>query len=171
MTVWRIKLNSMRAEEDGAVDWDEAKAYCRKTGLVGVGWGLSRLKHGARLETVIKSWRARPGGKGGADTIARLANQVRDGDLMWTRDTLGRFWLCQVTGRWRYDKSPESVRLDLYNVRPCRWLDRSFRDYEVPVAAVRSFTGASQTLRRLGDHPPAIGGSRMRRVRAPSARR
>jgi hypothetical protein len=39
MTVWRIKLNSMRAEEDGAVDWDEAKTYCRQAGLVGVGWG------------------------------------------------------------------------------------------------------------------------------------
>jgi hypothetical protein len=42
MTVWRIKLNSQRSEEDGgSPDWDEAKEYCRKAGLVGVGWGLS----------------------------------------------------------------------------------------------------------------------------------
>jgi hypothetical protein len=39
MTVWRIKLNSGRTEEEGgAVDWDEAKSYCRQVGLVGVGW-------------------------------------------------------------------------------------------------------------------------------------
>lgn len=35
MTVWRIKLNSGRPE----VDWDEAKAYCRRVGIVGLGWG------------------------------------------------------------------------------------------------------------------------------------
>jgi len=38
MTVWRIKINSMRSDEDGgAPDWDEAKACCRAAGLVGVG--------------------------------------------------------------------------------------------------------------------------------------
>jgi hypothetical protein len=104
MTVWRIKLNSMRAEEDGLVDWDEAKRYCREHGVVGVGWGLSNLRDGARLDTVLRTWRERPDGKGGADTIARLANQVADGDLMWTRDSLGRYWLGQVTGPWRFDK-------------------------------------------------------------------
>jgi hypothetical protein len=64
----------MRSEEDGVVDWDEAKAYCRAAGVVGVGWGLSRLRQGAKLETVLKAWRERPGGKGGAETIARLAS-------------------------------------------------------------------------------------------------
>lgn len=160
MTVWRIKLNSMRAEEDGAVDWDEAKAYCRKAGLVGVGWGLSKLRNGARLQTVLNSY-GQTDGKGGADTIARLANQVQTGDLMWTRDGLGQFWLCQITGPWRYDKSPESVRLDLYNVRPARWLQRSFRDFDVPGAVVTSFTGFGQTLRRLGDHPAAARATEM----------
>jgi hypothetical protein len=90
------------------------------------------------------------------DTIARLANQATDRDLIWTRDSLGRYWLCQISGPWRYDKSPESVRLDLYNVRPCRWLERSFRDNDVPGAVVTSFTGFGQTLRRIGDHPAAI---------------
>jgi hypothetical protein len=157
MTIWRIKLNSMRTAEDGPlVDWEEAKAYCRKAGVVGVGWGLSKLRDGARLETVVKAWGERPDGKGGVDTIRRLAEQVEEGDLMWTRDGLGRYWLCQITGRWRYDKSPESVRLDLYNIRPCRWLKKSFRDYDVPGSVVTSFTGAAQTLRRLGDHPEAI---------------
>jgi hypothetical protein len=77
----------------------------------------------------------------GADTIARLANDVKDGDLMWTRDGLGRYWLGQITGPWRFDKSPDSVKFDLYNVRPCRWLKTSFRDFDVPGAVVNGFTG------------------------------
>ena len=157
MTVWRIKLNSTRADEDGgAPDWDEAKEYCRKAGVVGVGWGLSKLRSHARLDTVLAAWQARPGGASGVATISRLAWQVADGDLMWTRDGLGRFWLCQIVGQWRYDKSPESVHFDLYNVRPALWLKTHYRDFDVPGAVVRSFTGPGQTLRRIGDHPAAI---------------
>ncbi|MDE3075035.1 MAG: hypothetical protein KGJ86_06360 [Chloroflexota bacterium] len=149
-------LNSGRSEDEGgAVDWDEAKAYCRDAGLVGVGWGLAKLPDGAPLETVLAAWH-NEGSKVAVDTIARLAKQVEEGDLMWTRDRLGRYWLCQVTGPWRYDASDESRRLDLYNVRPCKWLARSFRDYDVPGAVVTGFTGVGQTLRRLGDHPTAI---------------
>ena len=54
------------------------------------------------------------------------------------------------------DKSPESLRLDLYNVRSARWLQRPFRDFDVPGAVVTSSTGFGQTLRRLGDHPAAV---------------
>jgi hypothetical protein len=155
-TVWRIKLNSMRAEEDGgAPDWDAAKEYCRTAGLVGVGWGLSKLRHNARLETVLNAWRVRPDGATGVATIARLATQVKDGDLMWTRDRLGRFWLCKITGPWRFDKSSNSVKFDLYNVRPAAWLKTSYRDFDVPGAVVRSFTGPGQTLRRIGENPAA----------------
>ena len=73
---------------------------------------------------------------------------------MWTRHRLRRYWVGQVTGPWRYDRSPDSIRYDLYNVRPCQWLDQSYRDYEVPGAAVRSFTagerhsGGSAIIRR-----------------------
>jgi hypothetical protein len=101
------------------------------------------------------------GGKGGADRIARLANQVQDGDLMWTRDSLGRYWIGQVTGPWRYDTSPGSIRYDLYNIRPCHWLDESYRDYEVPGAVVRSFAGRALTLARIGNHPVATTVSEM----------
>jgi len=105
---------------------------------------------------VLSAWRERPDGKGGVGNITRLASEVKEGDLMWTRDSLGQYWLGQITGSWRYDKSPESVRLDLYNVRPCRWLEKPFRDYDVPGAVVTSFIGATQALRRIGDHPAAI---------------
>lgn len=151
MTVWRIKLNPT------GIDWDEAKRYARKASIVGVGWGISGAKDGPSLLDVLAAvmveW---PDGKTGRDTIARLANQVEGGDLMWTRDTLGRFWLGQVTGPWRYDRSPGAVRFHLYNVRPCHWLDTSFRDFEVPGAVVRSFTRRALTLARIGDHPVAI---------------
>ena len=159
MTVWRNKLNSGRTEEDGGeVDWDEAKEYCRSHSVVGVGWGLSKIRHEARLDEVLDAWGELRDTWGNAPEymIRRLAEQVEDGDLMWTRDSLGAYWLGRVDGPWRYDATEDSRRLDLYNVRPCTWLQKPFRDYEVPGAVVRSFTGPGQTLRRLGDHPAAI---------------
>ena len=163
MTVWRIKLNSglLDANGDFAVDWDEAKEYCRKAGLVGVGWGFSKLRHHSRFDRVLDACRETPGWSGGIPTITRLALHVQEGDLMWTRDSLGRYWLCQITGPWSYDKTADCARLDLFNIRPARWLEKSFRDYEVPGAVVRSFTGIGQTLRRIGDHPEAVRVSEM----------
>jgi hypothetical protein len=81
--------------------------------------------------------------------IARLAEAVADGDLFWTRDRLGRYWLGRVSGQWYYDASPVAHAWDLNNVRPCRWLDRPFHDYEIPGAVVRNFAGVGETLRRI----------------------
>jgi hypothetical protein len=67
--------------------------------------GIATLGETEQLR-VLNAWREFPDGKSGANTIARLANQVQCGDLMWTRDGLGQFWLCKVTGPWRFDKSP-----------------------------------------------------------------
>lgn len=121
---------------------------------MGVGWGLG-LPDSAPLESVIEACLGVSGGKGGADTIRRLATTVHTGDFMWTRDSLGRYWLCQVTGEWRYDTSEMSVYHDLFNVRPARWLDDWFHDYEVPGSVVRGFVGVGQTLRRASSEPVA----------------
>jgi hypothetical protein len=156
MTVWRIKLNSMRSEEDGgAPGWDETKDFCRRKGLVGTGWGASALRDGARLETVIKRYRE-IGWTTGAQLARVLAEEVQEGDLVWTRTTLGEYFLGQIVGPWRYDTSDDSKKYDLYNLRPTKWLKEGFRDYEVPGAVVRSFIGRARTLVRIGDHSTAI---------------
>jgi hypothetical protein len=157
MTVWRIKLNSQRDETDlGSPDWDAAKRYCRENDLVGVGWGLNGVEHHAPLDQVLKACNAYRDAANAQATIRRLAEQVQDLDLMWTRDKLGQFWLCQITGPWSYDNSPGSVENDMYNVRPAIWLKKPFLDGEVPGAVARAFMGRSMTLCRIGEHQAAI---------------
>lgn len=153
MNVWRAKINSGRAS--GSF-WDEAKQYCREAGVVGVGWGRPNveLEEGATLDEVLTEiaknpeWR-----KAGVATVRRLATQVEDGDLVWTRDRLGNYWLGKIEGRWWFDVSDAATRWDLNNVRPCRWLDSPMRDYEVPGGVVRSFVGAGSSFRRVGQGP------------------
>lgn len=146
MTVWRAKLNSGYP----SVDWDGTKEYCRRADVVGVGWGLPSIRDGASLDEVIASiseledWIP-----AGPQVIRRLAEQVEDGDFVWTRDRSGAYWLCRITGPWRYDASEEAMKWDVNNVRPCEWLESSLRDFEVPGAVVRSFVGSATALRRV----------------------
>jgi hypothetical protein len=148
MTVWRIKLNSMRGDFD---DWDAAKAYCRSVGVVGVGWGLPDvLPDGAPLEEVLEAVRGVPDWcPTGPRMIERLAQRVQKDDLIWTRDKLGGYWLGQITGSYRFDRSEDAGKWDLNNIRPCKWLRQPLRDFDVPGAVVRSFSGPGDTLRRV----------------------
>ena len=145
-TVWRIKLNSGRP----GVDWDAAKEYCRGARIVGLGWGPDGLPDGAELATVLEAVERIPGwAPTGPKMIRRLAEQVADGDLVWTRDRLGNYWLGRIQGGWRFDASPDAYRWDLNNVRRCDWLASPLRDYEVPGAVVRNFAGTGESLRRI----------------------
>lgn len=155
MTVWRAKTHSERDDLLDDALRDSAREYCRRAGVVGVGWGRPtlRVKHDAPLKRVLAAIYRKPHWKAGGDTVRRLAEDAEDGDLVWMRDSTGAYWLGRITGRWRFDASEEPTRWDLNNIRPCEWLPRSFRDYEVPGAVVRSFTGRASAFSRVDpDH-------------------
>lgn len=150
MNVWRAKINSGRAEAPDF--WDEAKAYCREAGVVGVGWGRPNVERGsgAPLQEVLDEIAKNPRWKSGVSTVRRLAERAEVGDLVWTRDRSGDYWLGRISGEWRFDASEAATRWDLNNVRPCEWLDAPKRDYQVPGGVVRSFIGAGSSFRRVG---------------------
>jgi hypothetical protein len=161
LTVWRAKLFSERDDLCDDKLRDQARAYCRSAGVVGVGWGRWTLKapDGAPLEEVLAEIRSIEGWRRGGDTVRRLAQDAREGDLVWTRDSFGGYWLGRITGPWRFDGSAQASKWDLNNVRDCEWLERSFRDWEVPGAVVRSFTGRSSSFCRVT--PRDRGGRRV----------
>lgn len=166
-TVWRAKINS----GSEGVDWDGAKEYARRAGVVGVGWGHTNLPDGASLDEVIAEISKYPDWMpAGPQVIRRLAEQVADGDYVWTRDRSGAHWLAQIDGPWRYDGSADANKWDLNNIRPCRWLEASFRDFEVPGAVVRSFVGSATALRRVkGEGAARITGMTFARETDPNA--
>ncbi len=110
-TVWRTKLNSMR--DDMAGRWDDARTYCRREGVVGLGWGgLTGLSRDMTLDEIIDAVRGIDDWMpAGARMIDRLANKMQDGDLVWTRDRGGAYWLGRITGPWFYDDTPKAAEL------------------------------------------------------------
>ncbi len=160
-TVWRAKIHSMREDFLSDDQRDQARAYCRQAGVVGIGWGRWTLKvpDGAPLEDVLAEIRGIEGWKPGGHTVRRLAEDAEDGDLVWNRDGSGAYWLGRIAGPWRFDGSAEASKWDLNNVRACEWLARSYRDWEVPGAVVRSFTGPGSSFSRVA--PDERGGWRV----------
>lgn len=160
-TVWRAKIHSLRDDFLSDGQRDQARAYCRRAGVVGIGWGRWTLKvpDGAPLEDVLAEIGSIDGWKPGGHTVRRLAEDVQSGDLVWNRDSSGAYWLGRITGPWRFDGSVEASRWDLNNVRACEWLAQSYRDWEVPGAVVRSFTGRSSSFSRVA--PDERGGWRV----------
>jgi hypothetical protein len=160
-TVWRTKIHSLREDFRDDAQRDEARAFCRRAGVVGIGWGRWTLKvpDGAPLEKVLAEIQLIEGWKPGGATVRRLAEDAKCGDFVWNRDSSGAYWLGRITGPWRFDGSPEASRLDLNNLRDCEWLPRSYRDWEVPGAVVRSFTGRASSFCRVA--PGERGGWRV----------
>lgn len=159
--VWRAKIHSLREDFRNDVQRDQARAYCRRVGVVGIGWGRWTLTapDGAPLEDVLAEIREIEGWKPGGDTVRRLAKDAKCGDLVWNRDSSGAYWLGRITGPWRFDGSDEASKWDLNNVRDCEWLTQAYRDWEVPGAVVRSFTGRASSFCRVA--PDERGGWRI----------
>jgi hypothetical protein len=114
------------------------------------------------LEDVLAEIGGIDGWKAGGDTVRRLAEDAKCGDLVWNRDSSGAYWLGRIAGPWRFDGSPEASKWDLNNLRDCEWLPRSYRDWEVPGAVVRSFTGRASSFCRVA--PGERGGWRVTKL-------
>ncbi len=79
-----------------------------------------------------------------------LHDKVKPGDLCWTRDLNGNYYLGLVEGDWYYDASEENRRYDMVNFRPCRWSSPMKVD-NVPGKVVNSFIGRRPTLVPIGE--------------------
>ncbi|MGH2740931.1 MAG: hypothetical protein ACREX8_01220 [Gammaproteobacteria bacterium] len=114
-TVWRAKIHSERDDLLDDTRRDGAREYCRLAGAVGVGWGRPYItaSGGAALVDVLGEIYSKDGWKAGGDTVRRLAEDAAEGDLVWTRDSTGAYWLGQINGPWRFDASEEATRWDL----------------------------------------------------------
>lgn len=146
--VWRNKLRSLVDGVDPAV----ATERCIRESICAVGWDLGELPDSTTIDDVLTMIRAKadPGwGARAASCVRRFGQDAQVGDLIWTRDTRGRFRLGMIAGDYYYDGSPEARATDLHQVRPTTWLPRVFDDLDVPGAVVRAFTGPGSTLSRI----------------------
>ena len=118
MNIWRINLKS-----DGV----NPREFCLKRNIVGVGWPVDHTNNTLvwkeYYELAMETYYNQPErDKGWWPALNAMKNRMVIGDLVWTRDTKGEYYLGRITSDWRYDTSGEYRDADMVNIRSCEWL-------------------------------------------------
>ncbi|MDW8018412.1 MAG: hypothetical protein RMI36_11365 [Thermus sp.] len=142
----------------GEASLEETFAYCLKQGVLGIGWRLASGKTEASWEEYLAEAQeifkdARDVHK---DFWAQryIKDQVKPGDLVWTRDTQGNYYLAKVLSGWEYWMHPEAVEkgIDIANI-----FRVTFRPVDldaVPGKIIASFR-AARTIQGINS-PPTV---------------
>ena len=144
MNLWRIQL-----KPDAKKGVDPCK-FCIDREILGIGWPVKsdspidwdtyqKLAESEGFNKYV-SWKS---------AINALHDRMNAGDLCWTRNRFGEYFLGRIDGEWEYRGSEENLNSDIVNVRPCKWF--RFEDEEpVPGKVLNSFR-ASRTLQAIYD--------------------
>lgn len=128
-------------------------AFAVEKGIVGVGWPVE-VDAGESLSWEDYETRAQQAGYPQKDAWVRsltaIHEHMNEGDLCYSRDEAGRFYLGRISGSWRYASDPEFKRHALVNVRDCEWYRISDPEETVPPELMESF-GRGAVLQRVQD--------------------
>ncbi len=144
MTLWRIHIRP------GAGDDEHSFSVCLKKNILGVGWQVA-CEEGEKL-TWDEYWRRSETTHSGSSwrgNLTRIGIDMRQGDLVWTRDTRGLYYLARVTSKWKYLNTNENRKDDIVNVRSVRMFEVGLETH-VPGKIVATFR-ARMTVQRIAD--------------------
>lgn len=122
-------------------------------GIVGVDWDVE-VESGESLNWAEYEKRADEAGYSDEQTWVRALNAIHEhmneGDLCYSRDQSGKFYLGRVVGPWRYETDSEYQRHELVNVRNCDWYRIRDPEETIPTELLESFERGS-VLQRIKD--------------------
>ncbi len=118
MNIWRINLKSAGINP---------RKFCLEKGIVGFGWPVNDQNTNLEWKEYYKlaDEKYNSGAKkhkGWKPAINALKNRMKIGDLIWTRDIQGIYYIGKITSEWRYEHSEEFKKADMVNLRSCEWL-------------------------------------------------
>lgn len=146
MRVFRLHIRPKGGLEDPVRSF----AYCVRNGVLGMGWQADVPPGGALTwEEYLKLGSEAHGGVGKLSRVRFLHDQVRLDDLIWTRDTMGRYYLAQVQSPWEYLDSAEGRDVEIVNIVRCRLLQIPQAD-DVPGKIVACFR-ATRAIQSITD--------------------
>ena len=143
MYLFRIHIRPQGGTADMATTFD----YCLKNGVLGVGWRTSSQRN-------TKDWNEYfTEASQTHDNLQQckyIKKWVSEGDLVWTRDAAGQYYLCQVISGWEYWASPEAIDLDIDIANIFRCEIRPVPIDAVPGKVIACFR-ATRTMQEIAD--------------------
>ena len=110
----------------GNTDMYTTFQYCLANGVLGVGWRVDEINETTDWEVyerLAATWH---------DSIQQpryIYGNIKQGDLVWTRDPDGKYFLARIKSGWEYWTTPEGreMDIDIANIFRCVfhevWLD------------------------------------------------
>ena len=143
MYVYRIHIKPSGGEADRQTTFQ----YCLDNGLLGVGWRINTLTKTRNWDDYYKEASRIHDGLG---ICKYIHTWVREGDLAWTRDPTGQYYLAYVKSGWEYWTSQEGIDrdIDIANVFRCVF-QKVYLD-AVPGKVVAAFY-ASRAIQKIDD--------------------
>lgn len=132
MQIWRLNINP---DSDEGTD---PRRFCLEKGILGFGWSIESSSSEVDWEEYQAKAAEKYGDRSWKAAINGLHDRMEKGDLCWTRDHDGSYYLGRVEGPWRYEGGIEYREADIVNVRDCNWVKVGSPD-AVPGKVINSF--------------------------------
>ena len=144
MSVYRIHVRPKGGLANSKVSFE----YCLKENVLGLGWQTKTQNNNASWEEY--EWEASEiYGSSELSRVRYFKRNLKNGDLIWTRDTEGNYYLCKVASEWEYFSNSEAQDADIVNIVRCQLLKVPSVD-DVPGKVVACFR-ASKTIQSIRD--------------------
>ena len=143
-SVWRLNIKT--ASQKGV----NPREFCLKNNILGIGWQISQSGNISWDEYITEAKeKYKSNGRSFTAAIGALKYRMNVGDLCWTRNKNGNYYLGRITSDWRYDSSPHNRAADVVNIRSCEWKKLGTVDV-VPGKVVNSYIFRSTVQRVTG---------------------
>ena len=135
-TIWRLNIKT------GAEEGVDPRMFCIDRNILGIGWRVpvdpdTPLGWDAYEDLGMEEY-YKEGDKGWWPAVNAIHNRMKIGDLCWTRDWDGNYYIGRIAGGWEYRSTDDYRKADIVNVRPCRWFQAGGAD-SVPGKVLNSF--------------------------------
>ena len=141
MNVFRIHIRP----KGGLADMEITFNYCLKNYILGVGW---RTKTNQNTKDWNKYYKEASQIHDNLNICKYIKKWIREGDLVWTRNVFGQYYLARVTSGWEYWIGPEAKELDIDIANIFRVEFKSVDVDAVPGKAIASFR-ARRTIQKI----------------------
>lgn len=154
-SLWRINIKP--SSKDGV----NPRRFCLEKNILGVGWAVGESDNMTWEEYEDKAleiyyyedkinFKKKQGSRSWKSAINIIKYNMKIGDLCWTRDQNGVYYLGRIIGEWEYKGNKEYIDADIINVRRCVWIKIGLID-EVPGKVINSFAARS-TVQKVWDN-------------------
>jgi hypothetical protein len=142
-TIWRLHI-----KQEKHVKVEDRCRFCVRERAAGMGWGVVPPERDLDWDKYCQSV------KKVNSSVRRFKEGVQSDDLVWTRDTHGKYLLGRIVGEWEYHGCDLYEVADIHSLRPCEWAEVGDLQ-EVPGKVLNAFR-ASRTLQRIDDCGAAL---------------